>query len=130
LALSSSAIYGIDILLQNLLVPLDLHLRHANVDVDFLLRKQTLFDIVLDSSEQKWSENLVQLLDDRVLVSSLRLEPLIECGTVAEDIGKQEVEKSPEFVQIVLEGSTSDEQSVTRVEDPDDLSKGGFLVLN
>lgn len=66
LLLSTQAIHGVDILLENHLVPLPLQRSHSDVNVDLLFREKTLFDVGLDSSEEEGSENSVQLLDDRV----------------------------------------------------------------
>lgn len=71
---------SIDILLQNHPIPLPLHLRHAHIDVDLLLGKERMLDVGLDSSEQEWSKDFVELLDDRVLVvlASSHAEPGVE----------------------------------------------------
>lgn len=42
---------SVDILLEKHSVPLPLHLRHSDVEVDLLLWKQRVLDIRLDSSE-------------------------------------------------------------------------------
>ena len=86
-AFATGAVDGVDILLENLLVPLDLHIRHAKVEVDFLLGKETLLDITLDTSEQERPKDAMQLLDDGVLVTVLTGEPLIKGFRVTKDVG-------------------------------------------
>lgn len=59
-------VYCIDILLQQHPVPLPLHLRHADIQVDLLLRQQRMLDVRLDSTQQERPQDLVQLLDNGV----------------------------------------------------------------
>lgn len=49
---------------------------------------------------------------------------------IVEDIRKEEVEEGPQLVQVVLEGSTRDEEAVGRFEFTDDLGELRFLVLD
>lgn len=80
-------VHGVDVLLEDTLVPLSLHLGHADVDVDFLLGQERVLDVGLDSSQQERSENLVELLDDLVLVSvATTREPGVEVLRGREDV--------------------------------------------
>src|SRR5699024_8806804 len=116
LALAARAVDSVNVLLQDLFVPFDLHVGHAQVQVDLLLGQKTLFDVTLDSAKQEWAENAVQLLDNGVLVAVLAGEPLIKSLRVAENIGQQEVEERPKFVEVVLQGRSGNQQAVSRRE--------------
>ncbi len=72
----------------------------------------------------------MQLLHNRLLVGILRREPFIKGLRVAEDIREQEVEQGPELVKVVLQWCPGNEQSITRVEDADDLRERRFFVLD
>ena len=69
---------------------------------------------------------------DQVLVSEsvVGVEPFIEILGAVEDIGKQEIQKSPEFMKIVLERSSCDQKSVGCLDLSDDLGQFALLVLN
>lgn len=94
------------------------------------LREQALLNIALDTTQQERPQNLMELLHDHVLVAALRLEPLIERAGVTEHIRQQEIEQGPQFVEVVLQWGSGDEETITGVEDTDNLSKGGLLVLD
>jgi hypothetical protein len=72
----------------------------------------------------------VQLLDHGVLVLVLAREPLIERLGIAEDVGEEKVEQSPKFVEVVLKRGAGNQESVARVEETNDLGKGGLFVLD
>ena len=55
---------------------------------------------------------------------------MVEGLGIAEDVGKQEVEERPQFMQVVLQWGTSDQKAITRLEKPDDLRQGRLLVLD
>ena len=60
---------GVNVLLEDALVPLALHVGHADVDVDLLLGQKRVLDVRLDAPEEEGPEDLVQLLDNLVLVA-------------------------------------------------------------
>ena len=49
----------IDVFLQQHPVPLPLHVGHADVEVDFLLREERVFHIRLNTPQQKRSQHFV-----------------------------------------------------------------------
>ncbi|KAI6752645.1 hypothetical protein HG530_013397 [Fusarium avenaceum] len=114
LALAACTVDSIDILLQNLLVPFDLHLRHAQVDVHFLLRQQTFLYVALHTAQQERTKHSVQLLYNCVLVPVLARKPLVEGLRVTKNIGQQEVEKCPQFVKLLQMRFLSQHHLVTR----------------
>lgn len=92
LSLATGSIDRINILLENLLVPLDLHLRHSQVNINLLLGQQTLLNIALYTTEKEGPKYPVKLLDHRVLVPILAREPLVKSFGITENVRKQEVE--------------------------------------
>jgi hypothetical protein len=79
-----------------------LHVGHANVQINLLLRQQALLHIALDTTEQEGSQNTVKLLDDCILILFLAREPLVKSLCITKNIWKQEVEQGPKFVKVVL----------------------------
>lgn len=55
----SGTVYNVNVLHQDLRVPLTLHLRQSNVDLDLFLRKESFLDIGLDTAQKKRLENTV-----------------------------------------------------------------------
>ncbi|KAI6748785.1 hypothetical protein HG531_007732 [Fusarium graminearum] len=51
LTLAACAVDSVDVLFQNLLIPLDLHFRHTQIDVDFLLGQQALLHVALHTTQ-------------------------------------------------------------------------------
>lgn len=77
----------VDVTREDLLVPLDLHLRQTDEELDLLLGREVLLDLGLDATQQKWSEHLVQTLSDLLFVlSRLEVEPRIKVVRGVEDI--------------------------------------------
>ena len=72
----------------------------------------------------------MELLYNGILVLFLPREPGIKGLRLSEYIGQQEVEQCPQLVQVVLQGSTCDEQSVPRAEKTDDLGERRLFVLD
>ena len=54
----------------------------------------------------------MQLFHDGILVGLLAREPGVERFGATEDIREQEIEERPELVQIVLQRSAGDQESV------------------
>ena len=94
------------------------------------LGQQTLLNVTLDPSQQKGSQDLVQLLHHRLLIRSLPLEPFVKGLGAAEDVWQEKVEQRPQLVQVVLKRRAGDQEPIPRLEQPDDLREGGLLVLN
>ncbi|KAH3682636.1 hypothetical protein WICPIJ_006395 [Wickerhamomyces pijperi] len=76
------------------------------------------------------TKNLVQLLDDFFLVFVLIVKPLIKHLGITKDIRKNEVQQGPKLMEVVLQGRTSDQETVLGVEQSDDLGQGGVFVLD
>lgn len=72
----------------------------------------------------------MKLLYNGILIFALTRKPLVEGFCVTEDIGKQEIEQSPELMQVVLQRRTSDQKPISGVEHADDLSEGRLFVLD
>mmetsp|Transcript_8845 Transcript_8845/g.30409 ORF Transcript_8845/g.30409 Transcript_8845/m.30409 type:complete len:769 (-) Transcript_8845:151-2457(-) len=122
---------GVDVLLHQVLVPLQLHLAHTNLQDGLLLGGQALLDLCLHPTQQERPQQLVQLVHGLVLLGvRVDLEPLIELFRAGKDVRQQKVEESPELVQVVLQRRTGDQQSVVRVEHPDDPAQQRVLVLD
>ena len=73
----------------------------------------------------------MQFLHD-VLLALLTgyVEPLVELLGITKDFGKEEVEEGPQLVEVVLEGSTGDEDAMLRLHGTNDLAEGRILVLD
>lgn len=87
---------GVNVLLENSLVPFALHCAHLDIHVDLLLGKQRFFDIGLETTQQEGTEHLVQLFNDFLLVTLLVLEPFVKGFRRAKDVREKEIEKSLE----------------------------------
>ena len=128
-----NAIDCIDVFFQEFFVPSNLHFCHSTVDVGFYFGKQRSFHVRFYTPKKKWTQHFVQLLDNFVLVTfflrALAFEPFVEHLRVAENIRKEKIEQSPEFVEIILEGSTGYEEPIFRVKQPDDLRQRTVFVL-
>lgn len=115
-------------LFEQLAVDRFLCLGNADVDVHFYFGQQALLDLPLDSSQHEGTKDLVQLLYHFVVLSFLLgvaqhlvglvadVEPLVKIVTRTEDLRQQEVEKTPQFVQVVLEGRTCEQQALLGIE--------------
>mmetsp|Transcript_28915 Transcript_28915/g.83963 ORF Transcript_28915/g.83963 Transcript_28915/m.83963 type:complete len:731 (+) Transcript_28915:2411-4603(+) len=123
---------GIDIAKQQLLVQLLLDLGHTDHDEGLRLRRQALGNILLDTADHKGTEDVVKLGNHILLglvIVDVKIEPLVELLRGREDVREEEVEQGPQFVQIVLQGSTGQEETVGRVEASHRLAEHGGLVL-
>jgi len=65
----------------------------------------------------------VKLLNNGILVPILTAEPVIERLGIAKYVGEEEIEQGPKLVEVILEGSTSNKEAVSRLEQPDHLRK-------
>lgn len=92
--------------------------------------------ILLNPPQHERSQNSVQLLDDVVLLLvctftlSVQTKPRIENFSTPENVGKEEIQKSPQLVQVILEGSSGDQEPVVRLHGSYDLAQTTILVLN
>ena len=93
---------------------------------------EALLHVHLESSKHEGTENLVQLRDELVLlvgIVNVEIEPIVELFGTRKDIGDQEVEQSPQLVQIILQGSSGQEQTVPCLEGSDGTGEGRGFVL-
>lgn len=73
------------------------------------------FDILLETTQQKWTQHLVETFDDEKLLFFIEInlvlntlirercvEPFFKRLDAFEDLGQDKVEQGPEFGQIVL----------------------------
>lgn len=98
-------IHSVDVFFEQRTVPLALHLCHAHIDVDFSLWEKALLDVGLDATQEERSKHFVKLLNDLVAIVvpfAARFEPLVKVFAAAENVRQEEVEQSPELLQIVL----------------------------
>ena len=100
----SCAIHDVDVLHQNLGVPIALHLGQPDKDGDFLLGLERLLDIDLEASKQERLEHSVQALHQGVVAQArVCAEPLVEVFGAGEDLWQKEVEQRPELVEVILQ---------------------------
>jgi len=105
--------------------------RDAYVDVDFYLGREVLFHFLLDPTKHEWPQDLVELVHNLpiplllFLVTHLfsilppaQVEPLIKVFRGRENIWQQEIQQTPQLMEVVLERSACEEESVPRVEGP------------
>jgi hypothetical protein len=91
-----------------------------------VLSGKSFLDIFLKTTEQEWSQDLVQTTNDEnlfffgkfhlVLATSVRegcVEPFVERLDRFEDGWKDEVEKSPQFRKVILQRCTSENETVS-----------------
>uniref|UniRef100_A0AAG5DLD8 Uncharacterized protein n=1 Tax=Anopheles atroparvus TaxID=41427 RepID=A0AAG5DLD8_ANOAO len=124
-------VHHVDVLHQDLGVPVALHLRQADEDLHLLLRQQPLLDLGLEPPQQERLQHGVQPLDQRVVVHALvRVEPAVEVIGAVEDVRQQEVEQRPELVQVVLQRRTGQQQPVGGLELAQDLRQLRLFVLD
>jgi hypothetical protein len=112
------------------------------MDQHFLLGRKVLLYLSLGSSQHKGLEDLVQLTNQldvflfgldacRVGPCFCRVvEPVVKELRIAEDLGKQEIKQTPKLMQIVLQGSSSQEQLALRMQLPHHLGKLTILVFD
>ena len=63
----------------------------------------------LSVSQHEGTANLVQLRDELVLlvgIVNVQVEPIVELLGTCKDVGDQEIEQSPQFMQIILQRSS------------------------
>lgn len=89
-----------------------------------------LLDVGLEPAQQEGPQELVELRDDLRLVLLADLEPLLELLGRAEDLGEEEVEEGPEFLEVVLEWRARDEHPVVGAHEADDLGEPRVGVLD
>lgn len=72
-----------------------------------------LGDVGLESAQEKRSQHFVQLVDHLVLLRFVvEIEPGVKVVGRRKHVGQQEVQERPEFVQVVLQGRASEQQSI------------------
>mmetsp|Transcript_34075 Transcript_34075/g.73803 ORF Transcript_34075/g.73803 Transcript_34075/m.73803 type:complete len:464 (-) Transcript_34075:575-1966(-) len=99
----SSSVDGVNVLLHQVLVPLELHLRHTDLEDGLLLGRQALLNLRLHPPQQERPQKLVQLHDGLVLLAlAVDLEPLVELLGGREHVRQQKVQERPQLVQVVL----------------------------
>mmetsp|Transcript_24470 Transcript_24470/g.52910 ORF Transcript_24470/g.52910 Transcript_24470/m.52910 type:complete len:611 (+) Transcript_24470:546-2378(+) len=119
---------------------------HARVDDHFLFGGHVRQHVHFDATEQERSEDVVELADRRILPfgnedvllggGTLRLltdvakaEPRLEDAQIVEDGGIDKVKKTPQLVQVVLDGSTAQKQSVGGFDAFQGLNKRASMIL-
>lgn len=124
-------------LAQNALVPEELHVRQSDVELDFLLRRQVGLHVALQPTKQKRTQNLLVRVSQsyRVeAVNQIRLHRLLEVGVkqvrALKHVRHQEVQQRPQFVEIVLQRRSRDQQSVFGGELTNRRAECARLVLD
>lgn len=98
-----------DVALQDLFVELLLQFTQTDVEINFFFQRERLLDVFFQTPEHERPQQSVDLLDDccfRLLVFARR-EQLPEVLIGVEEVRHNEIQESPEFLQIVLQWSTS-----------------------
>ncbi len=72
----------------------------------------------------------MQLLHNGFLVLVMAGEPLVKRLRVAKNVGQQEVEQGPQFVQVILQRRSRDEKPVSGIEEPDDLGERRLFIFD
>ena len=99
----TDTVHSIDIALEQLLVVVSLHLRHATVKMSLLLWWEILLDISLHATKHEWADNGMERLHDGLLTTfTVQVEELIKVVGRCELLWQKEVEERPELVKIVL----------------------------
>ena len=114
---------GDHLVLLHLLVDLALQCTHADLDHLLNLIRQLILDVLLQTPQQEWPEDLVQTLDDDKClffvqpdlvsdtgVGEQRVEPLVIRLDGVEDLRENEVEEGPK-----VPGGTSEDEAVAGV---------------
>jgi len=115
-------------LLQELSVNGFLCLGDTNIDVHLNLGQEVLFYFSLYSSKHKRSKDFVQLLNHLSIFLLLfffrqigicfaaEIKPFVKILRGTENVRKKEVQKTPELMDVVLERSTSQQESILRIK--------------
>jgi hypothetical protein len=105
-----------------------LSLSDTNIDVHLNLGQEVLFYFSLDSSKHERSKNFVQLLNHLIVFLFLffigqigisfaaKIKPFVKILRGTENVRKKEVEETPELMDVVLEWSTSQQESILRIK--------------
>ena len=62
----------------NLISPLPLHLREANIDLDLLLGREFPLNLCLESAQEEWSEDCMQPVHKTLVLQLALVEPGIK----------------------------------------------------
>lgn len=128
--------------LQQLTVDWFLGLRDTNLDMHLDLWQQRFLDLPLDSSEHEWPQNLVKFFDDFVVLEfsllisealvgfTSKIKPFVEVVWRGEDLWQQEVQQTPQLMEVVLQWCTSQQQSVLWFQLPDSFRCLRIFIFN
>mgnify|MGYP001124650259 CR=1 FL=1 len=98
--------------------------------MDLNLWWQALLHFLLDSSEQEWLQDAMQLLDDLLvplllllichvflaLALAAKVEPLVEVVAGRENLRQQKIQQGPELVEVVLQRGTGEQEPIPAIE--------------
>ena len=127
----SGSVDDVDILHQDLGVEVALHLGQADVQVQFLLGEKRFFDVGFQTSEEEGFKNAVKTLNEVVVAeAAVGVEPLVEVFRAFKNVGKKEVQKRPELVEVVLQRRSSEQKTVGRFDLSNDERQFRLLVLD
>ena len=95
---------------QNVFIEFLLSVRQPHIDVDFLFRGDGLLDFLFGAPQDERTQDLVKFLDGFKVGSFgiflVLIKKVVKNLRVVENVGHQKVEQGPEFVQVVLQGSS------------------------
>ena len=127
----TSSIDNINPLHQDLGIPVPLHLGEANEDFNFLLWEETFLHVSFQTSQEKGFEHTMESCYETVITNpSVGVEPLIEIVSFVENIREEVIEKSSEFMEIVLERSSGQQKTVGCLDLSDDNRQFTLLILD
>jgi hypothetical protein len=131
LRLAAAGVDHLEVLEQQLAVPLALHGAERHVELHLALRRQLLRHVALEAAQQKRPQHFVQLANHLLLLVLVgQIEPLVKVVRRGEHVGQQEVEQRPQLVQIVLQRRAGEQQAIGGVKVAHHRGELGVLVLD
>ena len=127
----AGSVDNVDVPHQDFGVHFTLEFAEPDVDFELLLGFQSLLHFGLETSQQEGPQHGVQAFDQSVVAQTVvGVEPFVEILRVVEDIGQEEVEQSPQLVQVVLQRRSGDQQPIGCFELSDNFRQFRFLVFD
>mmetsp|Transcript_18644 Transcript_18644/g.43233 ORF Transcript_18644/g.43233 Transcript_18644/m.43233 type:complete len:312 (-) Transcript_18644:1040-1975(-) len=123
-----------------------LQCRQTGVHNDLLLGRHVLEYVCLDSSQEEWSQNLVQFGDGLILslfhedvffvggalcllANVPESKPRLKDGQIVENGGIDKVQETPQFVEIVLYRCAAQQKSILCLETLERCQEGAAMIL-
>mmetsp|Transcript_24744 Transcript_24744/g.52487 ORF Transcript_24744/g.52487 Transcript_24744/m.52487 type:complete len:705 (-) Transcript_24744:568-2682(-) len=119
---------------------------HASIHDHFLFRRHVRQHILLDTAQQEWSEDIMQLRNRlilslscqnilfrgralRLLTNVAKAKPRLKDAQIVKDGGVNKVEKTPQFIKVVLNGRTTQQQTISRFDSFEGLNECASMIF-